>query len=522
MKRRKFPAYCLQQHLIIYRNRVAVRLRTLLDSPANTGLSSESRREKKQYESAILISNIFRFLSHMFWQIGSLMECLLFAKRSVAVMQYAWARLEFQHSKKESASMKQGQSTDPSALAEELSHLSMQPGSTLQLGKLSTTASSTPASWSVLASLSKGFLHLSHVFQHLGSYQDAIHYAEQCLKLSTGSNIVGQAAEALLTQGDYQMCSGKIDESEALFNKAGIFYNKSNETIETSHYHQSLGILNHGKKDWKSELKAYKDASAVLQRITQSEGGTEVRSTIVDRTNALLAPVVASKPSVVNKESRKPRALVKHSTEVKKQEKHKGAEEKHISSHQLLSLQNTLKGLEARSYIAQGDLETAHKILTGLSAEQDGNDCRIRLCLANLNIFLGQAFKSMATDPVYSILSESTISIPATKIPVTRRASQSGGKLSLSKRPTGRTVAHPSPQKGRKQPPVKQSAFKDILLEASEELMSIQNDAVEQCAMATAYQFQSSASDIAMVLSATNIHSTYQETRSESVARSLG
>jgi len=438
-------------------------------------------------------------------------------------MQYAWARLEFKCSKKNNLSKGNSQSTDLTGLAEDLSRLTVRPASTPQLGKLSINASGTLASWSVLAGLSKGFLHLSRIFQHLGSYQDAIHYAEQSLKLFASSDICGRAAEALLTQGDVKICSGEIGESETLLTKAGMFYSMLNDTIETSHYHQSLGRLNHSKKEWRSELEAYKDASAVLQRIGETGQGRESRSTIADHAYSPLALIGTLNASVPKTVAKKPRSLAKTGTTAMKQEKSKSAEHKQGLSHRLLSLQKSLKGLEASSYISQGDLESARQILIGLSGEDGGNDCRITLRLANINISLRQAFKSMTTDPIYGILSESTISIPATKILDTRRASQNGGKPFLSSRPTGHKTAHPSPQKGRRQPPpVKQSAFENILLEAAEELMSIQGHEIQHCANATAYRFQSTASDISMVMSATSIHPIHHEIRAESVARFLG
>jgi len=328
----------------------------------------------------------------------------------------------------------------------------------------------------------------------------------------------GQLAEILLAQGDYANCAGKLSEGKALLDRAYELYYAKDNTANAALYHCLLGGFHHEKRQWSLELKAYKAAEKIIQRIydaQEAEGGKPAK---VHTPRSPLGTVRTARPRIAPVKKIEP--LVKIDTkqlEASKNQRHG----MHDDAPKLLGILNNIKQLEASSYIAQDDLESAARVLAEMLPVKEGKDTHVKAQIANVVLTLRQALKSMTADPVFGVLSESTISYPATIVASPRESSHSAGKGLCTSSPCDRKITPMSPVKGLKQPSVKQLSFKGSLVRAHEQLTNIRQETIRTCSTATVYRFHAAAAELSMILSSTDTH-TNQKTRPILVAHSLG
>lgn len=466
-----------------------------------------------------MFAEVFGLVSRLRLQTGALAEALVFAKRSVNILQRTWARLELVSRRNNDKSSPCEPIPVVELLSEDLSRLALRPAAVPQspVKTLDTPHSfSGPSSWPVMFGLCKSFLHLAAVLHHFGLFQDASHYADQAYKLSQRTSLLGQTAKSLVAQGNYATCAGQLDEGKRLLDKAGEFYLPMNETIDAAKYYCSLGAWYRSNKQWPSELKAYGDAETIIQGVLAS-----AKSTDIDVYQSSIKPSPTTK-FVVSAKSQASSKLVnqaKVASATKKREISKQYE--HADSPQLLRILNIIKQHAATSYILQGDVDAASRALIGTLTIKEDRDATTITRLINTSTAFRRAMKLMTTDPVFGILSESAISFPAAVSLAPRRTSQTPGKTALIAATSRRKIIHNSPQKGRKQVSVKQVCFRDLLLQAREQLLESRNE-VHSCSTSIIYRFQTMAADLSMVLSSTGSQSLQYALHSISVAHALG
>lgn len=417
------------------------------------------------------------------------------AKRSVKLLRYSWSKAMVGTPVRSNSAQ-----SEPSDLSESLINLSIST-SAIPVGDSTSDALPGPAAWALLSPLFKSLLNLSHIYAYHGMFQETVYYAEQAQTLVKCFHSSVHNVAALSTVGNAWLQAGKLGKASELLMKA----KEINSPLEHSHHSVRLGSylgkLHRLLDDNEAELEAYEAANAILENLSSTQYIADLES-INDSVAILEAQL--SRMTVKTSKGRAPRKV----TIAKGRSNNKTAPKSHATAevetpppfHECRSLES-LRGLllrdQADAFMLLKRCEDAIATLKKAESYASDEHDLVEQHVGAAKQLLWQSKGAMSSDPVYSVLQDSTISYPAVvPIKVANAAAE---------RATPHRKAGPASSAARSRNRTKSPAprpFFDMLKQAHESLVEAHSVALRVSPTIVLHRLSSLLSAVTILMSA--------------------
>lgn len=401
-------------------------------------------------------------------QAGDLQSALSSSKEGVRMLSYDWSKLESGLS----STNQESSTISDSSIAPE--------AKTLTVG---------PRFWSLASPLLRSLLQISNVYAHVGMFQETLHYAESAAKIAENTQSPTFSAQVAAWVGNIYLRAGKFDKASLSFNEA---------TVQLPTRHCSLRVqLAHKLADFYSEvgdngkaLEFYAIAEESCRLINAEE---QESSEVVEekpKPASRTARTTKAKPATTRAPKRvaaaKPKAAPKPAAFLPPKDVYQAS----LLASVILS--------QANAFIRQKDWTSAMsmlervkdlpKLLGSASQEQ----------IITAMSLIGQSMDQIISDPVFSVVQDSTISFPA----VARLTEKAIQDLSPCKSPPKRGRAAP----GRKATTKVQvcPAFTESLVQAQDLLVEAHATAMTTSDSSMVRRISALLQNTIILLSATN------------------
>lgn len=348
--------------------------------------------------------------SRLHMEQGSFPIALSHARRSVRLMRRAWNLVEMQTK----AQNENGKLTAEEQTQDE-SELNMSTNMTLNLSQ-SEDRLPGPAFWSMISPLFRSLSHLSHVYAHQGMFQESMYYAEQAHGVVKRIGASTHAADGAALLGNIWLNAGVLDKASQFLAQANDISTSTGKSTTSVTISSSLGKLYGLHGNQKEEIAAYEDALAALQSLTDVKYIADLDK-IVDPASILEAEM--TRLSLAPRKAPMARRAATRSKPVARKitarTKVAEIEESTVSDEypQLKALRGLVLRHKARAMLVQRRFEEVMTLLKESGAYVFGQGDDIQQHIAVARRFVHQGLIQMATDPVYSVLQDSTISYPS-------------------------------------------------------------------------------------------------------------
>lgn len=359
-------------------------------------------------------------------QLGELEDALTQSKNSVRLLSHDWSKLE-------AALPSATSSTDTSVADASIDW--MQP-------RESKARTAGPKFWTLASPLLRSLLHMSAVYAHVGMFQETIYYGEAALKIAESTESPLYTAQVNGWLASVYLRAGKLDKASALFGQVTVNMpvQVSSAKVRLAHI---LGEYHSESGDDASALEYFK-----LAELTAS--------------NLNLELVVAKeeKPKPVSRaRSTKARAAPAARTVKRAPAKMKAAPQ-HVAAHQDVHQASLLAAIilsQAAACIRQKDWTMALSTLERVKDLPKLMGSAYQEQVITAMSLIGHSMEQIISDPVFSIMQDSTISFPA----IAKSAEKISPEVAKSPVKRGRAAAG-----ARKTTKETTPAFTEALLEA--------------------------------------------------------
>lgn len=377
--------------------------------------SSLSLQEKTRLNCVVAKASLVR--SMLAIEQGGSESALIHAKQSVRLLRRAWATAEAILRKKRLAA-------EPKEVAEkvsdELSQLDISTNKIAHEPQLQESPSGV-GFWPLVGPLFHGLIHLSSLYAHHGLFQETLHYGVQAHELIKDFNFDGQTAIALATLGSIWTKAGDLEKGTTYLTDAEKLYKNSIKGKSSVSVACQIGRLRGLLGDRKAEIACLEEANQTLKSLTDPKfletlelGDTseqDVPNSLNHDMKALAVPkqkIPVTRKITTRKKMPAPRKLVVRSktpTPVEPSVSTECPQLDSLRANILWQLADATLSLKRKSE-AQGFLDEASKFSnTQLDEVYQG--------LAEARCLLVRCMEQMISDPVYSVLQDSTLSFPS-------------------------------------------------------------------------------------------------------------
>lgn len=411
---------------------------------------------------------------------GNPSDALAHARRCVRLNQRAWAGLE---------------SLSRDSLVDSMATLSTSDCPQPKVQSTTFEALNVPLLWPLVSSLYAGLLQTSNIYRHQGMVREAEFYLEQALKTVEAVSASSRVSLAMTMYGDLRIRSGHIDEGEEMLQKAGKSIGEGREVLE---FEVAIGNLDRLRGDFAQEGKAYERAEKQLEQL-MSVRYIEKLGAFTDDSDDLAEKVAIlelreepqPKPKL-KRRGRPPAAKPKTTRTTKASKVTKAAETVPAIASAvtaecsvLLKQKGNILRLKAHNLTMQRQCEQAEILLQEASKLPVGHQEAVIHGLTEAKHLLQEALSLVGSDPVFSVLHESTISLPS----VAPRT----GESSPVKKSTKKGAAAAAKQTKK---------FVEILTRARDAVANVHTRAVKMGSSTITHSVASLLSQIIVLLSA--------------------
>lgn len=411
---------------------------------------------------------------------GNPSDALAHARRCVRLNQRAWAGLE---------------SLSRDSLVDSMATLSTSDYPQPKVQSTTFEALNVPLLWPLVSSLYAGLLQTSNIYRHQGMVREAEFYLEQALKTVEAVSASSRVSLAMTMYGDLRIRSGHIDEGEEMLQKAGKSIGEGREVLE---FEVAIGNLDRLRGDFAQEGKAYERAEKQLEQL-MSVRYIEKLGAFTDDSDDLAEKVAIlelreepqPKPKL-KRRGRPPAAKPKTTRTTTASKVTKAAETVPAIASAvtaecsvLLKQKGNILRLKAHNLTMQRQCEQAEILLQEASKLPVGHQEAVIHGLTEAKHLLQEALSLVGSDPVFSVLHESTISLPS----VAPRT----GESSPVKKSTKKGAAAAAKQTKK---------FVEILTRARDAVANVHTRAVKMGSSTITHSVASLLSQIIVLLSA--------------------
>ncbi|KAH8658674.1 peptidase family C50-domain-containing protein [Tricladium varicosporioides] len=437
----------------------------------------------------ILTSDAYLITSKLALERGAADVALNLAKQSVRLLRRAWTNTE-QLRKNNHRSDIENLTEDVSQLSMSVTRISVDP-SVKQLGIGSYF-------WSLIVPLFQSLSHLAAVYAHHGMFQETAYYAEQGYKLVKEAGSEAHQALAAVLMGSILLRAGVLDRGSELLMEAKSLSKNLEIGSDTALLNYHLGKMQGLRGDRDAEIAEYQSADQILLALSRPEYITSIEQPVET------SDTLENGMSHLTLSDTKPQSRRKAPTRAKANTKAKRAVARAKSPiqtlatiseecRQLTALRSVILRGKAQVLLSMKRCEESMSLLveagTGMSTQIE----TVHHGLAMARQLLTQSLDQMTSDPVYSVLQDSTISFPSVM-----------GLAKSGDRPSATKVSPPRKLQAalnRSRSPVPTKFF-EKLRQAQELLTNAHTTAITVAPIALVHKISSLLNNVSILLSA--------------------
>ncbi|KND92105.1 Separin [Tolypocladium ophioglossoides CBS 100239] len=438
-------------------------------------------------QATVMLSMASFLQSTVSLQKGDVQDALTAIKSSVRMLSHDWSRLE-------AASASTSPSAETSMAETSMTSIDVQP---------SQSRTSGPRFWSLASPLLRSLLHISSVYAHIGMFQETIYYAESAWKIAESTQSSLYKAQVSAWTGSVYVKAGRLDKALPIFEEAkdqmprDACSSRVRFARQLGEFYCEMGN-EEGAHDY---LKIAEDTVHLLSgtgEVTNAPGHEPTtedtptkKSTAAARTVRVTRATKAKATAAPRTTKRGPATKAKSSPPLSVSDLPRDVYQSSLLTAVILS--------RAMGLIHQKDWSSAlstleqakelPKLLGTLSQEQ----------VITATSLIGQSMEQMISDPVFSVMQDSTISFPAL-CGGTEKGSSDRSPASTSPPRRGRGVA--SDRRGARAPGG--PAFADALKQAQELLMQAHASAMSSADSSMVHRICKLLQSTIILLSATS------------------
>ncbi|KAL7784176.1 peptidase family C50 domain-containing protein [Trichoderma afarasin] len=346
-------------------------------------------RSKSHASMVISLTSLLQSIVTL--QAGDIQEALSLVKTSVRMLTHNWTKLE--------AALEADQKSVDMSLSD-INNSSTD--LTSSKGKVAG-----PRFWTLASPLIRSLLHISSVYAHIGMFQETVYYAESAWKIAESTQSSLYKAQVAIWTGSVYLKAGKLPKALTTFQEAeeqlprdtcsarvrfarqlGEFYWEIGEDEKAAEFlkmaEETARLLSSAEDEYDSD--------------TVEEPAVEARTTRSSRSTKAKAPA-APKPSK--------RVTAKSKAETAADIVQLPKDIYYASLHAAIILSRTLGLIYQKDWSsalqALEQLKDLPKLVGVLSQEQ----------VMMAESLIGHSMEQMISDPVFSVMQDSTISFPA-------------------------------------------------------------------------------------------------------------
>ena len=363
-------------------------------------VSRSSSREEK-LANIYLECDLLCARASLLWDTGVQHRSLGLQAQAVSTLQRAWKSIEVASATSQIAN---AANTAMDPVNEAMSKLDIQSGDVR-----STTPHKGPHHWRLAPRLCNALLQLARMIHWAGLYEDSLYYAAQAVEIAEHIESKTLIGMTLVQQGELLARSGELKQSQMLLRRADPIYTARAESYEAILHNISLGLLHHLENKWPKELEIYQKAMTIIKHLSSQVPLFDLKLGSSQSPSKIKAKVVA-------------KTVQSTKTTQKKQQIAAGPLPKSSSSSGSLqlSIQTQLKVAESRlarfmaeALLAQGNLVEAAAVLDAATTIILSIEYQVQQHSTVARRFLAEAISIMESDPSFSMLSESIVSMPS-------------------------------------------------------------------------------------------------------------
>ncbi|PON26363.1 hypothetical protein TGAM01_v204839 [Trichoderma gamsii] len=358
-------------------------------------------------------------------QSGAIQDALSSVKMSVRMLTHDWTKLE---------AALGADSKSPDASVSDFNASSTDLASTK--GKVTG-----PRFWTLASPLLRSLLHISSVYAHIGMYQETIYYADCAWKIAESTQSSLYIAQVAAWTGSIYLKAGKLPKALATFKDAeeqlprdtcsarvrfarqlGEFYWEIGDDEKAAEFlkiaEETAHLLSMPQDETSAESVQVQKSSSVQKPIEKPQSAEFIKVTKAKRTTRSKAKVPAA-PKPAKRDSPRSKTLVAGDIAQLPRDIY------YASLHAAIIMSRTLGLIYQKEWAsalqALEKVKDLPKLVSVLSQEQ----------VMTAVSLIGCSMEQMISDPVFSVMQDSTISFPAVSPSVALSAQLSDMQLSM-------------------------------------------------------------------------------------------
>ncbi|EHK18849.1 uncharacterized protein TRIVIDRAFT_44043 [Trichoderma virens Gv29-8] len=340
-------------------------------------------QSKSQASMVISVTSLLQSIATL--QAGDLQDALSFVKTSVRMLTHDWTKLE--------AALGAGTKSADTSLAD------INTSSTDLTSSKGKVAG--PRFWTLASPLIRSLLHISSVYAHIGMFQETMYYAESAWKIAESTQSSLYKAQVAIWTGSVYLKAGKLPKALTTFQEAEEQLPRDICSARVR-FARQLGEFYWEIGDDEKAAEFLKIAEEAAHLLSTAEDEDE--SDIVEEP-ATRARTTRSARSAAPKTSKRTTAKSKTPPEADTVQLPKDIY--YASLHAAIIMARTLGLIHQKEWAsalqALEQLKDLPKLISVLSQEQ----------VMTAVSLIGHSMEQMISDPVFSVMQDSTISFPA-------------------------------------------------------------------------------------------------------------
>lgn len=432
-------------------------------------------------QANLVLSMTALIQSNISLQTGDVEGALLQIKSSVRTLSHEWAKLE-------------------ATLLGSDASISETSDTSIDV-RTPTVRTSGPRFWGLAAPLLRCLLHISSVYAHIGMFQETVYYADSASKLAESTQSDLYRAQVAAWTGSVQLKAGKLSKAlETL--EAAKAYMPRDDCSSRVQFARRLGELYSEAGDEDGANRYFSIAEETL-RLLGGDAGDHAHVQHSSTQGAARKPAPVSRRATTTTRTTKPRVPAAAARDLKRKTTAKGKLQPTDPASHLpkdvyqLSMLSGVSLSRAMGFLQKKDWSSALLILDGVRELPKLSETLSLERVVSATTLLGHSMDQMISDPVFSVMQDSTISFPAV-------ASGSDG---IS---TDRSSLAPSPHRRGRAATLKPRekscpAFADALRRAQEILVEAHGSTLSTSDSATVHRLSTLLQNTVILLSATTV-----------------
>lgn len=298
----------------------------------------------------------------------------------------------------------------------------------LPIQSMTFTALNAPLLWTLVTSMYLSLIQASLIYRHQGMVREAMFNMEQALKTVEAVGATPLIAQALSIFGDLKIRAGALSEGADMLEKATDLRAEIERSKEIVSLDCSVGFLHGKNRLWEEEWGAYDHAESKLVALMSPRFIKNIDElTLALETDDDVIVMDVDEESVSQKQpSKRPRTPTNNKAPTYSRGKSAASKpagalkevakaEKGIITEcsSLLKLRGNILRLKAYNLAMQSQVEKADSLLQEAGKLPSGQHEIIYQRLAAAKHLLLEGLNLLASDPVFCVLQDSTISLPS-------------------------------------------------------------------------------------------------------------